>query len=40
MKDALRDEREERITAELGRQKQLNEFGVYISSSIGEQEPQ
>ena len=28
MKDNLREDCEERITAELGRHKQLNEFGV------------
>jgi hypothetical protein len=27
MKDGLRDECEERVTAELGRQKQLDEYG-------------
>jgi hypothetical protein len=40
MKDGLREECEERITAELGRQKQLNEFGLGIPEEGSEEEPQ
>lgn len=38
MKDDLRDECEERITAELGRQKQLTEYGVSIPEEGSEKE--
>jgi hypothetical protein len=38
MKDGLREECEERITAELGRQKQLNEFGLGIPEEGSEEE--
>ena len=38
LKNDLREECEERITAELGRQKQLNEFGVGLPGEEAEED--